>query len=159
MAIEETSRAYETLIRHNADGSIGAHHVRITEIVKDGTVINASLGVPVSLASASSSDPELAALLGESLVTAVSDAEAAHAALAEAQTALATSNQLVATLTEEKTTLTGQVSALTTQLVSAQTQLTAAQSQIASLTSSTNDLVTKLQETEAELAALKEPAA
>lgn len=49
MALTERTRPYETLIRHNNDASIGAHHVTITEVLRDGVVINATLAPPVPI--------------------------------------------------------------------------------------------------------------
>jgi hypothetical protein len=49
MALIERNRDYEILIRISEDGSVGSHYVSITEIVKDGVVINASLSQPIAL--------------------------------------------------------------------------------------------------------------
>ncbi|KTT33809.1 hypothetical protein SB18R_03210 [Pseudomonas oryzihabitans] len=68
MALEERSRPYETMIRHNPDGSIGAHHKRITEILRDGAVISANVEAAVSLAVAEGQDGlKLSEVLGEAL--------------------------------------------------------------------------------------------
>lgn len=68
MALTERTRPYETLIRHNPDGSIGAHHVRITEILRDGAVISANVEAAVSLAVAEGQDGlKLSDVLGEAL--------------------------------------------------------------------------------------------
>lgn len=45
MLIERT-RPYETLVRHKENGEVTAHQVSITEIVKDGLIISASLSDP-----------------------------------------------------------------------------------------------------------------
>ncbi len=52
MAVIERTRAYETLIRHNADGSIAAHHMTISEVLRDGVVIAATLNSPEPVAGA-----------------------------------------------------------------------------------------------------------
>lgn len=63
MALTERTRHYETLIRHNPDGTVNAHHVRITELLRDGVVINATLLLPESLDSAGLKDVVGAAFL------------------------------------------------------------------------------------------------
>ena len=87
--IEERIRAEETLIRHHADGSIGAHHVRIYEVVKDGQVISAQLQTPIPLSVASEQGLPLATVLGEATVAALLAAEQAQAQLAQVQSQLA----------------------------------------------------------------------
>jgi len=52
MTIEKVTRPYETLIRHFADGTIGAHHQTITELVEDGVIIGATANHPISIAGA-----------------------------------------------------------------------------------------------------------
>lgn len=49
MALQERTRNYEILIRFNEDGSIGAHRQNISEIIKDGAVIAASVLTPEPL--------------------------------------------------------------------------------------------------------------
>ncbi len=68
MALEQRERPYETLIRHNDDGSIGAHHVTIREILLDGVVINATINAPVPV-----DGQALADVLGADLAAALAD--------------------------------------------------------------------------------------
>ena len=49
MALSERTRPYETLIRHKEDGTIGAHHVQITEILRDKVIISATIGEALPL--------------------------------------------------------------------------------------------------------------
>lgn len=68
MALTEKTRPYETLIRHNPDGSIGAHHQTITEILRDKVVIQGSLNDPIPLNVADGKDGlNLSTVLGEAL--------------------------------------------------------------------------------------------
>lgn len=89
MAIIERTRPYETLIRHKEDGSIGAHHSQINEIVKDGVVISASLQPPVSIPEAAAGNPELVALLGQATADALANAEQKQQLLTQAQAEIA----------------------------------------------------------------------
>lgn len=68
MALEQRTRPYETLIRHNDDGSIGAHHVTIKEILLDGVVINATINPPQPV-----DGQALADVLGADLAAALAD--------------------------------------------------------------------------------------
>lgn len=74
MTIIERNRPYETLIRYNPDGTIGAHHVQINEVVKDGEVIAATTQPPQSVAG-----PVLDAVLGAATVLALQQAAEASA--------------------------------------------------------------------------------
>lgn len=77
MALIERERPYETLIRHNGNGTIGAHHIRITEVLRDGVVISASVGAAVSLAVADGqSGLKLSDVLGEAATLALKQLEA-----------------------------------------------------------------------------------
>lgn len=71
MNIIETTRPYETLIRHNADGSIGAHHQRIYELIKDGQVLTSQLQPPVQLSVAGEQGVPLAQVLGDAAAAAL----------------------------------------------------------------------------------------
>lgn len=66
MALTERTRPYETLIRHNDDASIGAHHVEINEVLRDGVVISAARNPPTAVDGAA-----LAAILGADLAAAL----------------------------------------------------------------------------------------
>ncbi|WP_144372638.1 hypothetical protein [Vogesella urethralis] len=89
MPIIETTRAYETLIRHHADGSIGAHHVRIYEVVKDGQVLTSQVQPPVPLSVAGEQGVPLAQVLGEAAAAALLATEKAQAELAAVKAQLA----------------------------------------------------------------------
>lgn len=67
MALTERTRPYETLIRHNANGPVGAHHQTITEILRDGAVVSASVNPPVTVV-----DQGLDDLLSQTLTAALS---------------------------------------------------------------------------------------
>lgn len=68
MALTEKTRPYETLIRHNPDGSIGAHHQTITEILRDKVVIQGSVNDPIPLNVADGKDGlNLSEVLGVAL--------------------------------------------------------------------------------------------
>lgn len=96
MALSERTRPYETLIRHNADGTIGAHHLQITEILRDKAIISATIGEALPLAVAEGQNGlKLADVIGE----------AAAAALTQAETLQAQ----VSTLTTERDELAQQV--------------------------------------------------
>lgn len=117
MALSERTRPYETLIRHNADGSIGAHHLQITEILRDKAIISATIGEALPLAVAEGQNGlKLADVIGE----------AAAAALTQAETL----QGLVATLTAERDELAQKVQqgvGLPEQLKALQQQLEVAQ--------------------------------
>ena len=49
MALTETTREYETLIRVNDGGKIGAHKQTITTIERDGQVVSSTLNDPEQL--------------------------------------------------------------------------------------------------------------
>jgi len=85
------------MIRHHADGTIGAHHVQITEILRDGVVIpGAIIGPAMPLAVAEGQNGlKLADVIGQ----------AAAAALTQAETL----QVQVATLTAERDGLAQQV--------------------------------------------------
>lgn len=89
MPITETTRPYETLIRHNADGSIGAHHIKIYEVVKDGQVLTSQLQPPEPLSVAGGQGMPLAAILGETTAAALRAAERSQAQLSVVQSQLA----------------------------------------------------------------------
>jgi hypothetical protein len=98
MTIIEQTRAYETLIRHHADGSIGAHHVRIYEVVKDGQVLTSQLQPPVPLSVAGEQGVPLAQVLGEAAAAALLANEKAQVELASVKAQLATAQAELAKL-------------------------------------------------------------
>ena len=89
MTIIEQTRAHETLIRHHADGSIGAHHVRIYEVVKDGQVLISQLQSPIPLAVAGEKGVPLAQVLGEATSAALLANEKAQVELTAVKAQLA----------------------------------------------------------------------
>lgn len=117
MALSERTRPYETLIRHNADGSIGAHHLQITEILRDKAIISATIGEALPLAVAEGQNGlKLADVIGEAAASALTQAE--------------TLQIQVATLTTERDELAQKVQqgvGLPEQLKALQQQLEAAQ--------------------------------
>lgn len=98
MPIIETTRPYETLIRHNQDGSIGAHHVRIYEVIKDGQVLSSQLQSPIPLAVAGEQGVPLAQVLGEAAAVALLANEKAQAELAAVKAQLAAAQAELAKL-------------------------------------------------------------
>ena len=83
MALEERTRAYETLIRHNADGTVNAHHHTISEVLRDGVVISAVVSDAKSIGSS-----DLASALGEATTAALSENEALKSRVAALQAQL-----------------------------------------------------------------------
>lgn len=77
---EEKTRTYETLIRHNADGTVAAHHQTINEVLKDGVVISATVNSPVALINVQS---ELEPILSSAFILIVSDNEKLKAQVEE----------------------------------------------------------------------------
>lgn len=117
MALTERTRPYETLIRHHDNGTIGAHHVQITEILRDKVIISASIGEALPLAVAEGQNGlKLADVLGEAAATALTQVETLQGQLS--------------TLTSERDGLSQQVqqgAALGDQVQALQLQLNAAQ--------------------------------
>lgn len=117
MALSERTRPYETLIRHKEDGTIGAHHVQITEILRDKAIISATIGEALPLAVAEGQNGlKLADVIGQ----------AAAAALTQVETL----QSQVSTLTTERDGLAQQVqqgAGLADQVLALQQQLEAVQ--------------------------------
>lgn len=89
MAITQRTRPYETLIRHNTDGSIGAQHKQITEILDDnGTVISATEDGWQCIADANG-DGLLTQVLGETTTAALIQIETLTAQVEALQAQLA----------------------------------------------------------------------
>lgn len=109
MAITERVRPYETLIRHNDNGTIGAHHQTISEIVKDGVVISASINSPQGLSVADGQEGLLLSdVIGEAATEALKELELLKAQLqvsnderAGFEVTISALNQEVATLNDE----------------------------------------------------------
>lgn len=71
MALTERTRDYETLIRYNDDGTIGASHATIYEVLDDnGAIITARVNSPEQLAVAAADSSALTAVLGPALIAA-----------------------------------------------------------------------------------------
>ena len=121
MALSERTRPYETLIRHKEDGTIGAHHVQITEILRDKIIISATIGEALPLAVAEGQNGlKLADVIGQ----------AAAAALTQVETL----QGQVSTLTTERDSLAQQVqqgAGLGDQVLALQQQLEAVQREVA----------------------------
>ncbi len=117
MALTERTRPYETLILHKEDGTIGAHHVQITEILRDKVIISATIGEALPLAVAEGQNGlKLSDVIGQ----------AAAAALTQVETL----QGQVSTLTTERDGLAQQVqqdAGQADQLQALQQQLEAAQ--------------------------------
>ncbi|MCS4509127.1 hypothetical protein [Xylophilus ampelinus] len=75
--ITEAIRPYETLIRHNPDGTIGSHHITISEVLRDGNVIAATANPPTAIAGA-----DLDAVLGQATVAALVQVDSLKSVLA-----------------------------------------------------------------------------
>ncbi|WP_434774702.1 hypothetical protein [Pseudomonas oryzihabitans] len=76
MALTERTRPYETLIRHKDDGTIGAHHVQITEILRDKVIISATIGEALPLAVADGQNGlKLADVIGQAATAALNQVE------------------------------------------------------------------------------------
>lgn len=116
MPIAETIRPYETLIRHNPDGSIGAHHQSIYELTKDGIVLSSKIQPPVQLSVAGEEGLPLADILGETTAAALLAAEAAQAARAKAEAELATVKTQLEAATAQSATLRQQLDAVRAEL-------------------------------------------
>lgn len=116
MAINETTRPYETLIRHNPDGSIGAHHQRLYELIKDGVVLSSQIQAPVQLSVAGEEGLPLAEILGETATAALLATEAAQAARANAEAELATVKSQLEAATAQSATLRQQLDAVRAEL-------------------------------------------
>jgi hypothetical protein len=112
---------YETLIRHNPDGSIGAHHQKIKRYYDDETeppeLINEKIQPPVQLNVAGG---EVTAIVGQAFVQATAQIAAQTAQIAGLSAALQASE---ATATQQAATIESQAA-----------QIVALQAQVAALT-------------------------
>jgi len=74
------TRPYETLIRHNDDGTVASHHVRIKEYFDDDVeppeLVSAKILPPVPLSGA-----ELESVIGEAFVQATAQIQAMQATI------------------------------------------------------------------------------
>lgn len=133
MAITETTRPYETLIRHNPDGSIGAHHQRLYEVVKDGTVLSSQIQPPVQLSVAGEEGLPLAEILSETTAAALLATEAAQIARATAEAELAAVKAQLDAAAAAATVLQKKLTAAGEELATSRQQLEAAQAELAAL--------------------------
>ncbi|WP_179255427.1 hypothetical protein [Burkholderia sp. HI2714] len=99
MALTERTRPYETLIRHNSDGTVGAQHQRISEILNDTTVIAATVQSPIDITHATAGDPDLVSVLGEVTASALSENERLKAQVSALGAQVADLTSQVAALT------------------------------------------------------------
>lgn len=121
MALSEQTRPYETMVRHHADGTIGAHHQTITEILRDKVVIQATVNEPQPLAVADGqSGLKLSEVIGEAATLAL----------------------------KENERLTGEVAASALALEQTRDQLTQAQGDIANLETSAGEQAVRITEYE-----------
>lgn len=117
MDIIETTRPYETLIRHHADGSIGAHHQRLYELIKDGVTLSSQMQAPVQLSVAGEEGLPLADILGETTAAALLATEAAQTARAKAEAELTTAKAQLDAATAQAATLLQQLDTARAELV------------------------------------------
>ena len=117
MALTERTRPYETLIRHNADGTIGAHHLQITEILRDKAIISATIGEALPLAVAEGQNGlKLADVIGEAAASALTQSETLQAQV----TTLTTERDELALKVQQGIGLPEQLQALQQQLETVQ---------------------------------------
>lgn len=125
MALAQTTRDYEILIRLNADGTYGAQLQTITEITNDGAVIAATVNAPISLGTAAETEGTLlTTVLGDTATNALTSNESLQAQVASLSDQVSTLGDQVSTLTTENATLTAQVADLQAQLAAAQDSAT-----------------------------------
>lgn len=117
MALTERTRPYETLIRHKEDGTIGAHHVQITEILRDKVIISATIGEALPLAVAEGQNGlKLADVLGQAAAAALTQVETLQGQVAN----LTTERDGLAQQVQQGAGLGDQVQALQQQLEAVQ---------------------------------------
>jgi hypothetical protein len=137
MALTERTRPYETLIRHNADGTVGAHHLQITEILRDKAIISATIGEALPLAVAEGQNGlKLADVIGEAAASALTQAETLQAQVTTLTTErdeLALKVQQGAGLPEQVRELQQQLSAADATALTTQSDLREAKAAEASL--------------------------
>lgn len=93
MALVERTRGEEILIRLNVNGISGAHYQTITEILRDGLVISATLNAPIPLSLVDETGTSLSALLGETASSALTQLEQANAQIQFLTESLAIANE------------------------------------------------------------------
>lgn len=90
MALTQQTRAYETLIRHNADGTVSAHYQTITEITDGTNVLAAAVDNPMPIDQAVTANPSLATVLGQATTDALAQVATLQAQLTAANAQIAT---------------------------------------------------------------------
>lgn len=137
MALSERTRPYETLIRHKEDGTIGAHHVQITEILRDKVIISATIGEALPLAVAEGQNGlKLSDVIGEAAAAALTQVETLQGQVATLTTerdALAQQVRQGAGLADQVLVLQQQLSAADATAITAQSDLREAQAAASSL--------------------------
>ncbi|SEO42283.1 hypothetical protein [Pseudomonas sp. Snoq117.2] len=117
MALTERTRPYETLIRHHDNGTIGAHHVQITEILRDKVIISASIGEALPLAVAEGQNGlKLSDVIGQAAAAALTQVQTLQGQLA----ATAAERDELSKQVEQGAGLGDQVQALQQQVETAQ---------------------------------------
>ena len=129
MALTERNRPYETLIRHNDDGSIGAHHVTISEVLRDGAVITATTNPPVAV-----EGEALALVLGSDLVAALGDNTRLRGVVELQQRQIADGQQQLAAAAESGAKLQARLDATLNENASLRAALDQLQQQLAQVT-------------------------
>lgn len=137
MALTERTRPYETLIRHKEDGTIGAHHVQITEILRDKVIISATIGEALPLAVAEGQNGlKLSDVIGQAAAAALTQVETLQgqlATLTSERDGLAQQVQQGAGLADQVLALQQQLSAADATAITAQGDLREAQAAASSL--------------------------
>lgn len=137
MALTERTRPYETLIRHKEDGTIGAHHVQITEILRDKVIISATIGEALPLAVAEGQNGlKLADVIGQAAAAALTQVETLQGQVSTLTTerdGLAQQVQQGAGLADQVLALQQQLSAADARAMTAQSDLREAQEAASSL--------------------------
>jgi len=104
MTIQAVTQPYEILIRFT-DGQVSGAHYKTIEVVTDGSrVYSATEGPPEHL-----EGDAVAAVLGDTLQTALLQVQSLTAVLAEAESQIAEQQQSIAELTGQVQALTAQV--------------------------------------------------
>jgi len=117
MALEERTRPYEFLARWGEDGTLaGAHVQNITEVVKDGVVLAATVGDAMSVAVAGGAGFPLKDVLSGVQADALAAAEKANKEAQAARERASTAAQAQADAEVERDNAKGQVLQLQQQL-------------------------------------------
>lgn len=130
MAFFEREREYETLIRHNDNGTMAAYHKKIKEVVNDATnpptILAATVQQPIDV-----SGPALEAVLGAATQQALLQAQAQTLVIQQL------SGQLTAATTE-RDTARDSVASLEALVVVRNARIAELEAQVAALTPASN---------------------